>query len=72
MIHLHIVYCMSVYSCAYSTSLNKLHVKQKETIWVICNARYREHTAPLFNRLKILPVNQLISLYSAIHAQLYP
>jgi hypothetical protein len=62
MIHSHIVYCMSIYSCANSTSLNKLRIKQKEAIRVICNAGYREHTAPLFNRLKILPVDQLINL----------
>ncbi len=48
MVHSHIVYCMSIYSCAYSTSLNKLRVKQKEAIRIICNAGYREHTAPLF------------------------
>jgi hypothetical protein len=62
MVHSHIVYCMSVYSCAYSTSLIKLRVKQKEAIRIICNAGFREHTAPLFNMLKILPVDQLISL----------
>ena len=62
MIHSHIVYCMSIYSCANSTSLNRLRIKQKQAIRVICNAGYREHTAPLFNRLKILPVDQLINL----------
>jgi hypothetical protein len=60
MIHSHIVYCMSVYGCANKTSLNRLRIKQKEAIRVICNAGYREHTAPLFARLKILPLDQLI------------
>jgi len=62
MIHSHLVYCMNVYSCANTTSLNRLRVKQKEAIRVICNARNREHTAPLFAQLKILPLDQLIKL----------
>ncbi len=62
MIHSHLVYCMNVYSCANKTSLNRLRVKQKEAIRVTCNARNREHTAPLFSQLKILPLDQLIKL----------
>jgi len=60
MIHSHLVYCMNVYSCANMTSLNRLRSKQKEAIRIICNAGYREHTAPLFAQLKILPLDQLI------------
>jgi hypothetical protein len=43
-----------------TTSLKKLRVKQKEAIRAICNAGYRDHTAPLFAQLKILPLDQLI------------
>jgi hypothetical protein len=60
MIHSHLVYCINVYSCANSTSLNKLKLKQKEAIRIIANAGYRDHTAPLFAQLKILPLDQLI------------
>jgi hypothetical protein len=60
MVHSHLTYCLSVYSCATSTSLNKLRVKQKEAIRAICHAGHREHTAPLFKQLKILPLNELI------------
>jgi hypothetical protein len=42
--------------------LKQIEKKQKEAIRVICNAGYREHTAPLFARLKILPIDQLIEL----------
>jgi hypothetical protein len=52
MIHSHLVYCMSIYGCANKTSLNKLKIKQKEAIRVICNAGYREHTAPLLHFLR--------------------
>ncbi len=52
----------STYSCANKTSLYRLKVKQKEAIRIICNVGYREHTAPLFAQLKILPLDQLIEL----------
>jgi hypothetical protein len=60
MIHSHLVYCINVYSCATGTCLSKLIFKQKETIRIIGNACYRDHTTPLFAQLKILPLPQLI------------
>jgi hypothetical protein len=60
MIHSHLAYCVNIYSCATETSLKKLMTKQKEAIRMICNAGYRDHTAPLFVRLKILPLSQFI------------
>jgi hypothetical protein len=60
MIHSHLVYCMNVYSSANMTSLNRLRSKQKEAMRIICNAGYREHTAPLFAQLKILSLDQLM------------
>ncbi len=62
MIHSHIMYCLCIYSCANSTSLNPLRIKQKAAIRVIAKADYRAHTAPLFTQLKILPIDQLIAL----------
>jgi len=60
MIHSHIVYCLSIYGCANTTSLQKIRIKQKESIRIICNAPYRAHTAPLFKQLHILPLDELI------------
>lgn len=60
MIHSHIMYCLNVYSCATKTSLNKLKIKQKEAIRIIAQVGYREHTSPLFQQLKILPIDSLI------------
>jgi hypothetical protein len=60
MVHSHLVYCINVYGCANSTSLNKLKIKQKEAIRIIANAGFRDHTAPLFAQLKILPLEELI------------
>ena len=60
MVHSHIVYCINVFSCANITTLSPLKLKQKEAIRIVCNAVYRDHTGPLFKRLGILPLDELI------------
>jgi hypothetical protein len=35
-------------------------LKQKAAVRIVCNAGYRDHTAPLFKQLGILPLNELI------------
>jgi len=65
MIHSHIVYCLSIYGCAYTTNLQKIRIKQKEAIRLVCNAQYRKHTAPLFKQLFILPLDELI-MYTSL------
>jgi hypothetical protein len=65
MVHSHIAYCINIYGCASATVLNKLIVKQKEAIRVVCLAKFRDHTNPLFKRLGILPLNKLIR-YSSL------
>jgi hypothetical protein len=53
-------YCLKVYSCANTTALQKLRVKQKEALRVINLAGYRDHTQPLFQQCKILPLDEMI------------
>jgi hypothetical protein len=65
MVHSHIVYCINVYGCANKTVLDKLRVKQKQALRIITNAGYRDHTEPLFARLKIMNIDMLIK-YSAL------
>jgi hypothetical protein len=60
MMHSHLSYCINIYSCAITTNLQKLRVKQKEAIRIICNAGYRDHTIPLFISKKILPLNEMV------------
>jgi len=64
MLHSHIVYCLNIYGCANTTSLQKIRVKQKEAVRIVCNAPYRAHTAPLFKQLCILPLDELIKCNS--------
>jgi hypothetical protein len=60
MVHSHLSYCLNVYSCANTTALQKLRVKQKEALRVINLAGYRDHTKPLFQQCKILPLDEMI------------
>ena len=60
MVHSSIVYCINVYGCATKTALTPLFLKQKQAIRTISNSGYRDHTAPLFKQLNILPLDQLI------------
>jgi hypothetical protein len=61
MVNSHLSHCVNVYSCANNTTtLQKLRVKQKEAICVINLAGYRDHTKPLFEQCKILPLDEMI------------
>lgn len=64
MVHSHIVYCINIYSCATTTNLEKIRLKQKEAIRIITNSQYRAHTLPLFTNMSILPLDQLIKYHS--------
>jgi len=64
MIHSHIAYCINIYGSANPTTLSKLIIKQKQAIRTISLSGYRDHTAPLFKKLKILPINKLIIFYN--------
>ncbi len=44
---------------ANTSALDKLRKKQKHAIRAICNANYRARTAPSFQELNILPIDQL-------------
>ena len=60
MVHSHLSYCINIYSCANSTTLNSLRLKQKAAIRIVCNAGFPDHTNPLFKQMGILPLNELI------------
>jgi hypothetical protein len=65
MVHSHIAYCLNIYGCATPTALNRLVLKQKEAVRIVCRAGYRDHTNPLFKKLGIFPLNDLIK-YSSL------
>ena len=60
MVHSNLAYGINVYGSANKTNLGKLVVKQKQAIRTVCNVNYRDHTVPLFKKLKVLPLEKLI------------
>ena len=58
--HPHLLYCLPVYSCTSRKNLNLICSKQKQAVRIICNAKYNAHTQPLFFKLNILPLDDLI------------
>jgi hypothetical protein len=60
LVHSSISYCINVYGSANKTTLAPLVIQQKKAIRIISRAKYRDHTAPLFSKLEILPLEQLI------------
>jgi hypothetical protein len=76
MVHSHLSYCLNVYSCATTTNLQRLRIKQKEAVRIISNAGYRDHTKPLFLSQKILPFDDMVKfanlkfMHSFIHHKL--
>ncbi len=66
LVHLSISYCINVYGSANKTTLAPLcFLQQKKSIRIISRAKYSDHTSPLFSKLEILPLEQLI-LYNRL------
>ena len=59
-------YCAENWGNTYKANLSKTFLKQKHAIRIISRAKFCEHTNPLFKRLKILKLYDLIELRSAI------
>jgi hypothetical protein len=65
LIHSHLSYCSSIFGCANQTSITKLFLKQKQAVRTITKSPFRANTAPIFKKLKILPLSKQIQ-YSQI------
>ena len=59
--HCHLLYAIHIWSCSNSGPINDLFKLQKAAIRIIAGAGYNAHTEPLFKRLEILPLPDLIS-----------
>ena len=63
-IYPYFTYCNHIWGCAYATHLKKLITLQKKVIRIICNAKRRTHSYPLFLQLGILKftdINQYLT-----------
>ena len=59
--HCHLLYAIHIWSCTSAGPINELFKLQKSAIRIISGAKYNAHTEPLFKKLEILPLPDLIT-----------
>ena len=59
--HCHLIYAVTIWSCLHSGPINDLFKLQKTAIRLISGSSYNSHTEPLFKKLKILPLPDLVA-----------
>ena len=64
LIHCNLIYCMPIWSCTSQANLKPLIKLQKAAIRIITNAKYNDHTEPIFKSLCILPLDKLIYFFN--------
>ena len=60
----HIEYNCNLLSLCNKSTLKPLTIQFKKTIRSLCNAKYRAHTAPLFKKERILPIEKQIEFHA--------
>jgi hypothetical protein len=76
LIHCHLTYATVIWSSCNAPTLKQLITKQKMAIRTITGAKFNAHSEPLFKKLNILPLPQLIILqrtefmYNYVHHEL--
>ena len=74
----HINYCNLIWGSAYNNTLEPLFRLQKKSVRLVNNSHYLDHSAPIFNSLKILTLQQvfqnncLIFIYKCIKENKFP
>ena len=59
--HCHLLYAIQIWSCVRSGPINELFKLQKAAIRIISGTSYNSHTEPLFKKLQVLPLPDLIT-----------
>ena len=59
--HCHLLYAIQIWSCSKSGPINELFKLQKKAIRIISGSSYNSHTEPLFKKLEVLPLPDLIT-----------
>ena len=62
LIYSYLNYCIIIWGSAYNNALNPLYILQKKAVRLINNSQYLDHTLPIFNSLKLLPLRQIFDL----------
>ena len=59
--HCHLLYAIQIWSCTSSGPINEIFKMQKAAIRIINGSNYNSHTEPIFKKLEILPLPDLIT-----------
>jgi hypothetical protein len=71
MFHSHLIYAIQIWSCSSQSLINNLFKMQKRAVRIVSNANFNAHTEPLFKKLEILPLPDLISYFNLQFMQRY-
>lgn len=69
--HSNVIFGIQVWSSTPQSNLKDLTLKQKMAVRTIHNAKYNDHTEPLFKSARILPLEQLIDFFTLQFMQHY-
>ena len=62
--HCHLIYCLPIWSSTSSSNINTVSILQKKAVRIVVLEKYNAHTQPIFKKLKILPLDKLISYFN--------
>ena len=60
-----LTYGLIVWGNTYSTTLQPLSIMQKKAMWIMTFSKYDDHSSPLFKKLKIIKLYDLITIHVA-------
>ena len=66
-IYPYLAYNIIIWGSTYPTHLQPLIIRQKRTIRTITGAGYRDHSNPLFQRLKLLKIQDIYHFHLGVH-----
>ena len=66
LVHPHLLYALPIFSCTSQKNITAIFNMQKKAIRTISKANHSAHTTPLFQALKILPLQLLITFTKGI------
>jgi hypothetical protein len=69
LVYPYLTYCLITWGNTYHTTLNRLFILQKKIVRLITFSDYNDHTNPLFLKLKIIKMYDLVHLAS--HCYVY-
>ena len=58
--HCHLLFAVQIWSCSHSGLVNDIFKMQKKAIRIVAGMSYNSHTEPLFKKLQVRPLPDLI------------